>query len=64
MILEEFYNTRFGGNMFCTYQGQKKFIMSVSFEEALFGLTDEKADIHPEEWIWVRCENIELIKDN
>ena len=61
MTLEEFNNTRFGGNMFCIHQERKKFIMSVSFEEALLGLTNERADIPPEEWQWVRCENIEMI---
>jgi len=61
MTIDEFNKTGFTGNMFCMYQGKKMFVMSVDFTEALFGLTEEKADIPPEEWSWVRCENVELI---
>ncbi len=63
MTIEEFNNKRFGGNMFCTHQGEKKFIMSVDFNEALLGLTNEQEDIPPEEWEWVRCENVTILED-
>ena len=63
MTIEEFNKTRWGGNMFCTYNSEKHFVMSVDFIEALVGLTNERADIPQDEWVWVRCENIDLINN-
>ena len=58
MTLEEFNNSRFGANMFVMYQGKDHYVISLDFEEALFGLVPDKNDYDPEEWKWVRCENI------
>lgn len=60
MTIEEFNSTSFHANMFCTYKGDRAFIISVNFEEALLGLAESKADIPAEEWLWVRCENVTL----
>ena len=60
MTLEEFYECRFGANMFVTYQGNIHYVISVNFEEALLGLVPDKSDYDPEEWSWVRCENITI----
>ena len=62
MNIEEFNKTRFSANMFVNYQGKKHYVISVDFEEALFGIVPDKSDYPQEEWLWVRCENAELIK--
>ena len=61
MTLEEFNKTRFGGNMFARYKNDTWFVMSVDFSEGLFGLTEHKKEYPADEWMWVRCENVELI---
>lgn len=61
MTLDEFDKTRFGANMWVMYKGQKRYVISVNFPERLLGLCDGKADIEPDEWTWVRCENVKVI---
>ncbi len=63
MTLEEFNSYAFGANMFVTYQGRSMYVISVSFEEALLGLVPTKDDYEPDEWSWVRCENITVNND-
>lgn len=62
MTRDEFNNARFHANQWATYEGDRYYIISMSFPEGLFGLVSEKADIAPEEWNWVRCESVELDK--
>ena len=63
MTLTEFYNTRFGVNMYVMYQGKDMYVIAVAFEEALLALVPDKSDYDPDEWTWVRCENIVIIED-
>jgi len=63
MTLEEFNNHSFGANMFVMYKGDKFYVISVSFEEALFGIVSDKSDYDPDEWSWVRCENITILSE-
>ena len=63
MLLEEFNNHRFGASMYVTYQGRDMYVISVSFEEALLALVPDKSAYKPEEWVWVRCENITIISE-
>ena len=63
MTLEEFNNHRFGANMFVMYQGKDHYVISVDFEEALFGLVPSKEAIDREYWNWVRCENVTILSN-
>jgi hypothetical protein len=63
MTLKEFNDSRFGANMFVMYQGENHYVISLDFEEALFGLVPDKKDYNPEEWRWVRCENVVIISE-
>ena len=63
MNIEDFKNTRFHADMWVTYNGEMKYVISVDFVEFLFGLADEKSDIPADEWSWARCENVDLIKE-
>ena len=63
MTVDEFNNHRFGANMFVEYQGEKMYVISLSFPEALFGLVPDKSDYDPDEWSWVRCENILILSE-
>ena len=58
MTRQEFNNSSFHANTWVAYQNELKYVIAINFDEALFALTDEKADIHPEEWRWVRCESV------
>lgn len=62
MTLTEFDNTPHHANMWVTYQNKKHYVISVDFPERLFALIEEKEAAPLDEWQWVRCENIELIK--
>jgi len=62
MTIDEFNNTGFTGNMFARYDNDVWFVMSVDFQEALFGLTPHKKECPADEWRWCRCENVELIE--
>jgi len=61
MSIEEFNKYQHHANMWVMYQGKRKYVISVSFTEALFGLCDDKEETPPDEWSWVRCENVEVI---
>lgn len=50
-------------NMLVEYEGESYYVISVNFPEALFGLVPNKRDTFDvEEWTWVRCESVKLIK--
>lgn len=59
MSIDEFNKTGFGGGMRCRYMKRIYDIASVNFPEALLALKDN--DDEPEDYMWVRCENIELV---
>jgi len=61
MTIDEFNKTRFGGGMWAKYKGEKYLVISVIFPEALFGLIPNEEDTPADEWMWARCENVELI---
>ncbi|MGD1507130.1 hypothetical protein ACP6H7_24955 [Vibrio harveyi] len=65
MTPEQFDNTGFTGNMYAMHDGERKFIVSCSFPERLFGLLPEKPaddeEFDPWEIEWVRCENVSEI---
>ncbi len=63
MTIEEFNKMGFHANMWVMYKGEKHYMISLSFPEALFGLVPTKEDYPPDEWSWVRCENCELITE-
>jgi hypothetical protein len=61
MTREEFKNTRFGNGMKVNYKGVIAKIVSVDFEEDLFGILlkdNEQEDDF--ELTWVRCESCAL----
>lgn len=61
MNFAQFDSTRFCGNMWAIHNGEKKFVVTCSFPERLFGLLPEKPDpdFDDEAMIeWVRCENV------
>jgi len=59
----EFDNLEHHANMWVIHQGKKYYVISVCFPEALFGLVPQKEDYPADEWSWVRCESVELIKN-
>lgn len=61
MHAHEFDTHRFHANTWVMYQGERKYVIAVSFDERLLALTDGKADHPADEWLWVRCENATLI---
>lgn len=61
MTQDEFDKTRFGLYTWVMYEGQKRYVIAVNFPERLLGLCDEKEDVEPDEWIWVRCENVQIV---
>lgn len=58
MTIDEFNTQRWGGNMKAVYKEKIYDIGSVNFPEALVGLDDGADD-----YIWIRCENIELVQN-
>ncbi|WP_119328378.1 hypothetical protein [Cysteiniphilum halobium] len=71
MTIEEFNKQGWTAGMTCihtcTKTGNKHTysIATVTFSEALVGLCDPNVDeCKPEDIHWVRCENIELVKEN
>ncbi|MBW3517457.1 hypothetical protein KO537_22475 [Shewanella sp. NKUCC01_JLK] len=63
MTLYEFDNTGHHANMWVIYCGKKHYVISANFPERLFALVPEKEDVPLDEWCWVRCENVSLIKN-
>ena len=63
MNIAEFKETGFHADMWVIYEGERKYIISVSFPEALLGLCDRKEDTPADEWTWVRCESVEIINE-
>ena len=63
MKIEEFNARRWGANLWASYNGQDYYIISVNFPEALLALVPDKDDYDPEEWMWVRCENVGEVKE-
>lgn len=61
MEIEEFNKTSFGAGMIAKYKGCEYPVVSVNFEESLFGLGDINVD--DDDLIWVRCENVDLINN-
>lgn len=57
MTKQEFDNQAWSAGMKCIYKNSEYKIISVNFEERLFAI--ECVD---DDEIWVRCENIKLIK--
>lgn len=66
MTTEEFDETGWTRGMHATHRNQQGIypIASVDFEEKLVGLKDFVGGAEPDHIHWVRCENIELIKEN
>lgn len=59
----EFNTMQHHANMFVEYGDETYYVISVNYPEALFGLVPNKADSFDiDEWIWVRCESVALIK--
>jgi len=63
MTIFEFDNMSHHANMWVIYKGDKHYVISSDFTERLFALTVDKENVEPDEWSWVRCENVELIKN-
>lgn len=63
MTLYEFDNTGHHANMWVIYCGEKYYVISANFPERLFALVPEKEYVPLDEWCWVRCENVSLIKN-
>lgn len=62
MTREEFAQTRFTANMKAEYKGHIYNVISVNFEEGLFGLFDSEIDFDGnDDLFWVRCESVKLV---
>lgn len=59
MTFEEYDNTGWTGGMFCMYKNNKYEIGAANFPEYLVALV---CDDDPDDYMWVRCENIEIVK--
>lgn len=59
----EFDATSFHADMWVIYKGVRLYVVSVDFEERLFGLIDDKRDTPADEWKWTRCESVKLAGD-
>lgn len=63
MTSSEFDNTKHHPNMWVIYEGEKHYVIAANFPERLFALVPAKEEEVPaDEWSWVRCENVALIK--
>jgi|TARA_Y100001956_G_scaffold27558_1_gene27340 hypothetical protein len=62
MTQYEFDTMGHNATMWVMYQGQRKYVIALSFTERLFALVDSKDSYPADVWQWVRCENVELIK--
>ena len=49
-------------HMYVMYEGVKHYVIASNFSEGLFALVPERDHIPADEWQWVRCESVELIK--
>jgi hypothetical protein len=63
MTIEEFKQTRFSAKMKVLYKDKECPIISVDFEECLLGIGYNQQFEVDDEIDWVRCENVELVKD-
>ena len=61
MTITDFNNARHGANQFAMYDGKKYYVISVDFRESLFALVNDDEHTPPDEWMWCRCENVDLI---
>jgi len=61
MTIDEFNSMLHSVDMWCKHKGIIYFIVSSNFDQALFGLIPDKEDIPADEWMWVRCENIDFL---
>jgi len=63
MTIDEFNKTIFLAGMKAKYMNEYYSIISVNFAECLFALCHHNfGENDPDVWLWVRCENVELIK--
>ncbi|ELP8149095.1 hypothetical protein QTU67_003386 [Vibrio cholerae] len=62
MTPHQFDELGFGGQMWAIHKGVRKFVISVDFQERLFGLLPERPkEFTDYDWRsveWVRCENV------
>lgn len=49
-------------HMYAMYEGAKHYVIASNFNEGLFALVPERKQTPADEWQWVRCESVELIK--
>lgn len=49
-------------HMHVMYESVKHYVIASNFTEGLFALVPERAPTPADEWQWVRCESVELIK--
>jgi hypothetical protein len=63
MTIQEFNSTRFGAGDLVIYKNQTWPIIEVDFEEALFGIPNERGITVEvaDQMTWVRCENCQHI---
>lgn len=59
MTLDEFKHQGFGAGMKCKYESRVYDIGAVNFKDALIAL--KEYEYTSEDYMWVRCENIELL---
>lgn len=64
MTIEEFDSYYFGCGMQVTYRGSLYAIVTINFQEKLFGLYDglNAHDCEDGDVVWVRCESAEIVK--
>ncbi|GEM_PF-1177360 len=58
----EFNTMSHHANMYVRYCDETHYVISVNFTEALFALVPDKDDYPADEWTWVRCESVSLLK--
>ena len=61
MTREEFNSMQWHAGITVEYKGWEYDVGSVNFPEALIALDDGNSD-SAEDWIWVRCESVEVVR--
>jgi len=49
-------------HMYVMYRGARHYVIATNLNEGLFALVPERVPTPADEWQWVRCESVELIK--
>ena len=62
MTIEEMNKYGFSGDTKCIYDSKQHNISSVDFSQNLIGIPCYYEGCEPEDIIWLRCENVDIIE--